>query len=33
MAGQTSKWLKQMTVQLTLTSSLRKRKNFPLNPI
>jgi hypothetical protein len=33
MARQTSKWLKQMTVWLMLTSSLRKRKNFPFNPI
>jgi hypothetical protein len=33
MARQTSKWLKQMTVQLMLTPSLRKRKNFPFTPI
>jgi hypothetical protein len=33
MVRQTSKWLKQMTVQIMLTPSLRKVKNFPFNPI
>jgi hypothetical protein len=33
MARKTSKWLKQMTVKLMLTPSLRKLKNFPFNPI
>jgi hypothetical protein len=33
MARQTSKWLKQMTVHLMLTPSLRKRKNLTFNPI
>jgi hypothetical protein len=33
MARQTSKWLKQMTVELMLTPSLRKRKNFPFNSV